>query len=178
MLSALLDDLRHAWRGVRGMPIVAAVIDASLAIGIGVNAVVFSWVQALVLRPLPGVHAASEIYMIEPRTETNGRPGTSWLEFEDLQRAVGPSPTLAAFRMTPLTIGETARTERAYGLLVSDGYFDLLGLRPAAGRFFTSAETSRGGGADVTVVSYEFWRNRLQGAPPESQTVRVSGRDL
>ncbi|HTM34374.1 MAG TPA: ABC transporter permease, partial [Vicinamibacterales bacterium] len=178
MLSALLDDLRHAWRGVRGMPIVAAVIVASLAIGIGVNAVVFSWVQALVLRPLPGVHAASEIYMIEPRTETNGRPGTSWLEFEDLQRAVGPSPTLAAFRMTPLTIGETARTERAYGLLVSDGYFDLLGLRPAAGRFFTSAETSRGGGADVTVVSYEFWRNRLQGAPPESQTVRVSGRDL
>ena len=59
MPSALRDDLRHAFRGVAAMPVVAAVVVGSLAIGIAVNTVVFSWVQALVLRPLPGVPGAS-----------------------------------------------------------------------------------------------------------------------
>ena len=175
---AIWDDLRHAARGVGGMPIVAAVIIASLAVGIGVNTVVFSWTQALVLRPLPGVPAASEVHLIEARTETGGRPGVSWLEFEDLRRVMSPVARLAAFRMTGVNIGETARTERAYGLLVSDAYFEVLRLRPAAGRFFTEAETARGAGADVVIVSHEFWRDRLGRAPISTQTVRVSGRDL
>jgi macrolide transport system ATP-binding/permease protein len=178
MLNALADDLRHAVRGVRAMPVAAAVIIGSLAIGIGVNTVVFSWMQALVLRPLPGVPAASEVHVIEPRTDTGGRPGGSWTEFEDLRRALAPLTRLVAFRMTPLTIGETSRSERAYGLLVSDGYFSVLGLRPATGRFLTDAETARGAGADVAVVSYEFWRDRLGRAPLSDQTIRVNGRDL
>jgi len=172
------DDLRHALRGIRGMPVVAAVIVFSLAVGIGVNTVVFTWMQALVLRPLPGVSAASEVHLIEPRTETGGRPGASWPEFEDLRDALAPVTRLVAFRMTPVVIGETARSERAYGLLVSDGYFSVLGLRPAAGRFFTEPETARGAGAETVVVSYEFWRDRLGRAPLDAQTVRVSDRDL
>ncbi len=174
----MLDDFRHALRAIRGMPVMAAVIVVSLAIGIGVNTVVFSWVQALVLRPLPGVSGASEVHLIEPRTETGARPGASWLEFEDLRAALAPVTRLVAFRMTPLVIGEAARSERAYGLLVSEGYFSVLGLRPADGRFFTEAETARGAGADSVVVSYEFWRDRLGRAPVGSQTVRVSDRDL
>ena len=177
-MTALWEDVRHASRGVRAMPLVAVVIVASLAVGIGVNTVAFSWAQALVLRPLPGVPAASEVHLIEPRTETGARPGASWSEFEDLRRALEPATRLVAFRMTPLTIGDPARAERAYGLLVSDGYFDMLGLGPASGRFFTASETARGAGAEVVVVSYEFWRDRFGGAPLGGQTVRVSGRDL
>ena len=176
--SSILDDLRHAARGVRGMPMMAAVIVGSLAVGIGVNTIVFSWMQALVLRPLPGVSSASEVHLIEPVTETGGRPGASWPEFEDLRRVLAPVTTLSAFRMTPLNIGETARTERAYGLLVSDGYFDVLRLRPAAGRFFSADETARGAAADVVVVSYEFWRDGFGRAPLATQGLRVSGRDL
>ncbi|HMF95902.1 MAG TPA: hypothetical protein VKE96_16485 [Vicinamibacterales bacterium] len=52
-MSVLLD-LRHAWRALVRMPIVSAVVVLSLAVGIGVNTAVFSWVQAVVLRPLPG----------------------------------------------------------------------------------------------------------------------------
>lgn len=174
----MIQDLRHAVRGIRGMPIAAAVIVASLAVGIGVNTVVFSWMQALVLRPLPGVPAASEMHLVETRTETGSRPGVSWLEFQDLQRALEPVTRVAAFRMTPVNIGDAARTERAYGLLVSDGYFDVLRLRPAAGRFFTAAETAPGAGADVVVVSHEFWRDRFGRTPLASQTVRLGGRDL
>jgi predicted permease len=176
--EAMIQDLRHAVRGIRGMPVAAAVIVWSLAVGIGVNTMVFSWMQALVLRPLPGVPAASEMHLIEARTETGSRPGVSWLEFQDLERALAPVTRVAAFRMTPINIGEAARTERVYGLLVSDGYFDLLRLRPAHGRFFTAAETSPGAGADSVIVSYEFWRDRLGREPLSAQTVRVAGRDL
>lgn len=172
----LWDDLRHAARGVRGMPIVAVVIVASLAVGIGVNTAVFSWMQALLLRPLPGVAAAPEIHLIETRTETGSRPGVSWLEFQDLEHALAPT-RLAAFRMTPVNIGETVHNERAYALLVSTDYFDLLRLRPAEGRFFTTEETAPGG-ADVAVVSHDFWRDRLGSARLTNQTVRVNGRDL
>lgn len=174
----MIHDLRHALRGLRGMPIVAAVIVASLAVGIGVNTVVFSWMQALALRPLPGVPAAAEVHLVETRTETGSRPGVSWLEFHDLQRALAPVTRLAAFRMTPVNVGETSRNERAYGLLVSADYFDLLRLRPAEGRVFAPTETAVGSGAQAVVVSHDFWRDRLGGARLTTQTVRVNGRDL
>jgi hypothetical protein len=49
------------------MPLVAAVVIVSLGVGIGVNSAVFSWIQALVLKPLPGVDAPSAFYLVEPR---------------------------------------------------------------------------------------------------------------
>src|SRR5262245_12378829 len=112
MASAFLDDLRHALRGVAAMPVVAAVGVGSLAVGISVNTVVFSWVQALVLRPLPGVPDASSVHLIEARSETGGRPGASYPEFEDLRAALSPVAHVAAFRMTPFNLGEIERTER------------------------------------------------------------------
>ncbi len=60
-------------------------VVASLAIGIGVNTAVFSWVQVFALAPLPGVPRAAEFHLIEPRTEAGAYPGASWLEFQDLR---------------------------------------------------------------------------------------------
>jgi hypothetical protein len=66
----MLNDIRHAVRTIRKMPLLATVVVLSLGAGIGVNATVFSWVQAIVLKPLPGVADASQFYAIEPRAET------------------------------------------------------------------------------------------------------------
>ena len=154
MFRQLLDDVRHAGRAVLGMPLLASVVILSLAVGIGVNAIVFSWVQALVWQPLPGVRAASDVVLIEPRTETGARPGASWPEYEDLRQRLEGVTELVAFRMAPLTVGVAPRNERAYGLLVSDNYFEVLGLRPAAGRFPSrdGAVTGRGGGRGRRLV--------------------------
>ena len=59
MIDQIVRELRHAIRGLAKDPFVSAVIIASLGIGIGVNTVVFSWIQALVFRPLPGVAEAA-----------------------------------------------------------------------------------------------------------------------
>lgn len=161
------------------MPMLAAVIVGSLAVGIGVNTAVFSWVQALVLQPLPGVASASDLHQIEARTETGARPGSSWPEFEDLREALRPVADLVAFRMVPFNVGEATRNERAYGLLVSDNYFTVLGLAPAVGRFPSAPEMSRGSAADVVVVSHDFWQSRLGGAPDVvGQTLHANDRAL
>ena len=130
----MLADVRHAWPAIKGMPVVAAVIVASLGVGIGVNTAVFSWVQAVVLRPLPGVVDSGALHLIEPRAETGSYPGASWREYDDVHDRLRPLADVIAYRIVPFTIGERGRVGRAFALLVSGNYFSALGLQPAAGR--------------------------------------------
>src|SRR5262245_42791499 len=103
----------------------------------------------------------------------------SWLEYRDLGDRLESFRGLLAFRMVPLYVGEPGHVERAYGLLVSGNYFDVLGLRPALGRFLLREETFRPGGEPVVVISYDLWRSRFSGAAGAlGQTVRVNGRRL
>src|SRR4051794_30432231 len=116
------------------MPAFAMVVILSLAVGIGVNTVVFSWMQSVVFRPIPGVRHAGDFYLVEPRTETGIFPAASWLEYRDLSDRLSPEPdqgvrsfeSLIAFRMVPLYVGESGRVERGNGLLVSGNYFTAL----------------------------------------------------
>src|SRR5688572_8206545 len=175
----MILELRHAWRAIRKMPVVAVVIVASLAIGIGVNAAVFSWIQAVILRPLPGVPDAGGFYSVEARAETGSYPGVSWREYRDLRERLRAFPELLAFRMMPLSVGEPGRTRRGYGLLVSDNYFSALELRPALGRFFRPDEATIPGREPVLVVSHEYWRTHLGAAPDViGQTLRVNDNRL
>jgi predicted permease len=146
------------------MPMLAAVVVLSLAVGIGVNTVVFSWLQAVVLSPLPGVSDGGGLRLVEPRADTGSYPGMSWLEYGDLSRAVRSFGASLAFRMVPLSVGETGQTVRAYGLLVSGDYFSTLGLTPALGRFIRADEVQRPESEPVMVVSYDYWQTRLGGA--------------
>ena len=175
----MLLEIRHAWRAIRKMPVVAAVIVASLSIGIGVNVAVFSWIEAVILRPLPGVPNASGFYSVETRAETGSYPGLSWLEYQDLRERLRAFPNLLAFRMAPFNVGEPGQPRRAYGLLVSSNYFSALGLRPALGRFFASDEAVDSGRDPVVVISHEFWQTRLGGVPDiVGQAIRVNDTRL
>jgi predicted permease len=173
------NDLVHAVRALARTPILAAVVILSLGVGIGVNTVVFSWIQALVFRPLPGVADASPFHLIETRTEAGLRPGSSWLEYQDLRERVTALDDLMAFRMVPLNAGEASRNERTYGLMVSGNYFRSLGLVAAAGRLIRDEDAARPGGDAVAVLSYDYWQTRFGGAASAiGQTIRINDRDL
>jgi predicted permease len=173
------SDLLYALRALARAPVLATVIVLSLGVGIGVNTVVFSWIQALVFRPIPGVADASTIYLIEARSDAGLRPGTSWPEFRDLSARIKAIPDLAAFRMIPLNVGEGTQTERTYALLVSGNYFSSLGLRPAVGRLLQSDDVVRPGGEAVVVVSYDYWQTRLGGDPAVvGRSLRANDVDL
>lgn len=171
-------DVRHAWRTIRRMPGLAAVVVLSLGVGIGVNTAVFSWIQAVVLRPLPGVPDSKHLQLVEPVTEAGSHPGSSWLEYRDLAGRMRSFEHLFASRMVPLNIGEVSRTERVYGQLVSGNYFSALGLHPVAGRLLTPNDASRPGGEPVVVVSHDFWQTRMAGSNPIGQRLRVNGREM
>jgi len=83
-LVHILRDLRQAIRSSLHAPFVSGVVIASVALGVGMNTTVFSWVEAIVLQPIAGVSDASSVRLVEPRTEGGGHPGTSWVEYRDL----------------------------------------------------------------------------------------------
>ncbi|MGH9144183.1 MAG: ABC transporter permease, partial [Vicinamibacterales bacterium] len=175
----MIGDLRQAWRMIGRMPALAAVVIISIGVGIGVNAAVFSWIQAMVLRPIPGVADGSAVQLIEPRAETGSYPGASWSEYRDLRDQLRALPDLFAFRMVPFTVGEAGRPDRTHGLLVSGNYFSALGLRPALGRFLRLDEASEPGAAPVVVISHAYWQTRFDGAPTViGRTLRVNDRAL
>jgi predicted permease len=172
-------DLKHAWRSIRRMPVLATVVVVSLGIGIGVNTAVFSWVQAVVLRPLPGVADAGRFHLIEPRADTGSYPGASWQEYRDLRERLPIFPELFAHRMAPFTLGDAGRSARIYGQLVSGNFFSALGMQPALGRFFRADEAVRPGTEPVAVVSHDFWQTRLGGAADVvGRTLRVNDQQL
>lgn len=174
-----MSDVISALRALARAPVLAAVVVLSLGVGIGVNTVVFSWIQALVFRPIPGVAAASSFYLIETRGEGNVRPGSSWREYLDLKEQVPSIADLLAFRMVPLNVGTPPRTERTYALLVSGNYFDTLGLRPALGRLLRADEVVAAGREPVAVVSHDYWQTRLGGDPDVlGRTLRVNDAEV
>ena len=178
-IESVRRDVRHAWRMIARMPVLATVVVLSLGVGIGVNVVIFSWIQAVVFQPIPGVAGAASFHLVEPRTETGMNPGTSWPEYRDLRERLHTFRDLLAFRMTAVYVGEPGQVERAYGLLVSGNYFSALGLRPAFGRFFRPDEVSQPGGEPVVVISHRYWQSHFAGAPTAvGQVVRVNSRNL
>lgn len=175
----MMRDLRHALRTIARMPALAAVVVGSLAVGIGANTIVFSWIRAVVFAPIPGVRNASALHLIEPKTEGGIYPGASWLEYHDLRERLHAFDGLFAFRMIPLYVGERGGVERASGLLVSGNYFASLGLVPETGRFMRADEVSVPGAAPVVVISYDYWQTRFGAAPSVvGQRIRINGVHL
>jgi putative ABC transport system permease protein len=172
-------DLRHALRTIRRTPVLSVVVVLSLGIGIGVNTVVFAWLQATIVNPLPGVAGSGRLHLVEPRAENDSYPGMSWLEYRDLHDRLSCLPDLIAFRMVPLYIGEAGGIERTYGQLVSGNYFSALALRPAAGRFLRDDDADTPGAQPVVVISYPLWQSRYGGAADVvGRSIRVNGRQL
>jgi putative ABC transport system permease protein len=177
--ESLARDARHAVRRIAAAPLVAAVIVLSIAAGVGVNTVVFSWVEARLLKPFPAVRSGASFYGVEPRTDAGLYPGASWLEYTDLASSLRSFDALIASRMVPMYVGESGSVERVFGLLVSGNYFPALGLEPAAGRFIQPEEGTRARSQPIAVISYGLWQSRFDGSPAAiGSTLRVNGTNL
>ncbi len=162
LLGQLARDVRHAFRSIRRMPGVAAVVIGSLAIGIGVNSTIFSWIQTQLWKPIAGAPDSSSFVLIEPVSETGGYVGVSWPEYRDLRAALPSFRSVVAFRMAPFNVGDNDGTERRFGLFVSSNYFAALGLTPAAGQFPASSDETAATDP-VAVISYDYWKAQFGG---------------
>jgi predicted permease len=170
-------NLRSAFRALNKSPWLTAVIVLSLAIGIGVNTVVFSWLKASVFNPLPGVSAA--VVLLETRDDTGNFVSTSWLEYQDLRKMLPSFEAIAAHRPRALYLGDSEREARVFSEYVSENFFDLLEIRPQLGRFFAPDEATKPGSAPVAVISDDFWRHHFKGMPNVvGQPLKLNGHAL
>jgi predicted permease len=170
-LGDLGADLRYATRWIRRQPVFALVAIGSLAVGIGANTLVFSIVNAVVLRPLP-VDRPDELAFIQ----RPGRPSISFPQYRDIRDRSDAFGGVLGYRIAPMSVEHHQGSERVWGYLVTGNYFHLLGLRPAAGRFFQQDEDRPPAPSPLAVLSYDYWIGRFQGDPAISgRAVRING---
>jgi len=165
-VESLWYDLRHALRQLRQRPLLAAVAIASLAIGIGANTAILSVANALFLKPPSGVADPARAVELGRTQGGRGRDTFSYPELLALREAGDSAFTgLAGWQPASLSYSTSGDGERVNAMAVSWNYFDVMGVRPAAGRFFTADEDEVPMTHPVAVVSERFWRGRLAAAP-------------
>lgn len=156
--------LRYAWRTLRRSPGFALVAILTLALGIGINTTVFSLYGAVALKPI----AAREPKRLVRLSGSHGDV-FSWQECEQLR---GAQP-FAGVTGTSNPQTFSGRDDLIQARLVSDNYFNVLGVRPQRGRGFVAGDRL------AAVASYDFWERRLQADPDAvGSTVRVQNVDL
>ncbi|MBC7896728.1 MAG: ABC transporter permease [Cytophagaceae bacterium] len=162
-MDTLAQDIRYALRGLRRSPGFTVVALLTLALGIGVNSAIFSIVNAVLYRPLP-VERPAELIDIYGHEATSATHGThsypDYLDYRQqtttLSGVVGYSNFFAhatISRASNLVIGE----------LVTERYFEVLGVPLAVGRSFTAEEFAAAGALPVAVISHAFWQSRFGG---------------
>jgi predicted permease len=160
-MNSLIKDVRYALRNFLKRPGFTAIAVVTLALGIGANTAIFSLVNTVLLRPLPVPHPEqlTEVY----GTFHNGADYTiqSYLNYKDYRDRNDVFSGLMAYRFAPMSISLESRNERVWGYLVSGNYFDVLGVQPYLGRYFTTEEDKTPGAQPVAVISYGCWQKRF-----------------
>src|SRR6187401_2001204 len=159
------QDLRFAVRtalknkGVTGLAVLC------LAIGIGLNTMIFSLTDGILIQPLP-YHAPDRIVALHTTQKENNERfgGFSWLELKDWQERARSFSTVAGITYRSFTVSEGGDADRYSGGAISHELFPLLGTSPTLGRGFT-AEDDRQGAEPVVLISDDLWKRRYDSDP-------------
>src|SRR6266850_3788514 len=165
----LMGDLRLALRGLRRSPLFASVAILSLALGIGANTAIFTLIDQMLLRKLPIVAPEQLVMLYQQGSHNGSNMGPrmhSYPLYQDMQQRAEPLSEVLCRRLVPASVSIDNQTERLQAEMVSGNYFTMLGVRPAAGRVFTSEEDDRVyRGHPVVVLSYDYWTTRFARNP-------------
>ncbi|WP_058185362.1 ABC transporter permease [Terracidiphilus gabretensis] len=155
-IDGLWRDVRYAVRQLRRSPGFALTAIVTLTVAIGANAVVFSILNALVLKPLdlPG---ARRLYMIEQR----GFPMNSYPDYLDLRQRNHSFEDIAVYIIGEAAMNTGSNPSHVWMYQASGNYFDVLGVQPYLGRFFHSSDEHGLDAVPYIVLSYDYWRTRF-----------------
>src|SRR5829696_6661270 len=179
VVLSIMSDFRYAVRTLLKAPAFTIVVVLTLALGIGANTAIFSLTDQVLLRQLP-VKAPAQLVVLDGPGALQGRTfnnGTSsYPMYRDLRdRNTVFDGVLARFP-APLTLMTNGQSERVSGELVSDNYFDVLGVRAHIGRTFTPDDDRTPGGHPVAILSHNFWTRRFAADPSVlNRTVTLNG---
>ena len=165
---SLLGELRLAARSLTRSPVFAIVAVLSLALGIGANTAVFTFLDQVLLRLLPVKDPQQLVQLKEVGRHYGSNTGMNALSYpmyKDFSEQNQVFSGMMCRAQEPFSISFGGRNERAVGELVSGTYFPVLGLKPALGRLFSPSDDRTRGGAPYAVLTYDYWQSRFAGAP-------------
>lgn len=166
-MDSFIQDMRYAVRMLLAKPGFTAMAILTFAIGIGASTAILSVLDSYILQPLPGARDNTKLQMVgfsRPQMAGGVAP-LSYPDFLDYRDNSQAFDGMAAYVINQFGVKAEGRSEVAYGMYATANLFDLLGLRPALGRFFLAGEGERAADAPVTVIGYNYWRDRFGGDP-------------
>ncbi|HTU33106.1 MAG TPA: ABC transporter permease [Candidatus Acidoferrum sp.] len=156
-MNSLWTDVRYAVRMLVKSPGFSLIAVLTLALGIGANATIFSWINSTLLDPIPGVkHASQYVEIVWGSGDTAGP--LSYPDLQDFSRRNHSFSSIAASELESMGIGSGDKPQRVWTVFATANYFDALGVHPVLGRGFVPADGAKPGAAAVAVISYHLWQ--------------------
>jgi len=174
----MIQDVRFAFRMLVKQPAIALIAIATLALGIGANTAVFSFVNALLLRPLDGVADPGRLAQIGRQyPDKTYVSDSSYPDFLDFRASSKTMSGVVAITPAAFHVSSGGTTERVEGERVSGDYFDVLGVTAAYGRLLSPAD-DLAGAEPVAVISARLWRRRFGGRDLGATTMTLDGHQF
>ena len=171
LLSDLWRDIRYAVRMLRKNPGFAAVVVITLALGIGANTAIFSFVNAVILNPLP-FPDSDRLVVINEISNQGEEMTVSLLNFRDWQVRAKSFEEIGGYRFDSFNLTGIGSPQRVVGQLVTLNYFRILGVQPQLGRIFTEEEEKYTPVGTAILISDSLWRSTFGSDP------NILGRNL
>ncbi|MFN8570791.1 MAG: ABC transporter permease [Gemmatimonadaceae bacterium] len=165
-MSALRHDLKIASRLLTKNPLFTTIAIVTLALGIGLNTAVFSTIDALLLRPLPGTFEPDrlvQLYRKYPGMDYGSNSPPGWRDLQERTKDIFSD--VATWDFVPVSVSADGRSERLMGEMVSANLFSVLGVSAERGRMFVAQEDSGAGAHAVAVISNAMWKGRFAADP-------------
>jgi predicted permease len=176
MLAALIVDLRHLLRGWIRRPAFFVVAASTLGVGFAAYFAAFTAIDQLLLSPPAHVQEPGALFRVHvDRADGDGRftwYQTPYATYRQMAAGLRSFDGLTGYRPSTASLGMGADARMLRVAYADGNYFDLLGVRPRLGRFFSDVENQPPSGTPVLVLGYALWQSMFQ-ADPE-----VLGRDV
>jgi len=170
-MTSFWQDMRYSLRLLLKAPGYAAIAILTLALGIGANTTIFSWINSALLNPVPGLYKPSEVVSLA--LGKSDQPfGFTYPDLEAVRDGQQSFSGIAACWFAQMSLTGKSKPERVWGMVATANYFDVLGVQPIIGRTFLPSEDEKLDGAPVAVISYRLWQTHF-GARPD-----VVGRSI
>jgi predicted permease len=163
-VSTLFSDIRYSVRSLLKNPGLTAAAILSLGLGIGANTTIFTWAQAVLFRPIPMAADPATIRIAAMENRDGQSRSWSYPNFTDFRDRTTLMEVVAQDDQT-FNVAVDDSAERNWGGLVSGNFFQVMGVRAAAGRLFTPQDDVTPGAHPVAVISYAYWQQRFAGSP-------------
>jgi len=177
-MDALLQDLRYGLRMLAKAPGFTAVAVLTLAIGIGGNATVFSWIRTVLLNPLPGILHADQFVAVETVMPSGEYHTSSYPDYKEYRDRNTVFSGLVGFELAgvDMSLRNDAPPERVWGIIATENYFDVVGVQAAMGRTFHPVPKQGLNSDPYIVLGHGLWARRF-GSDPKvlGRTVHLNG---